>query len=192
LHSPPYEFPTLACSLSYGVSEDTLQLFVNYGSIFFLVMSVPVAILMDRPNGFRSAVLLSTLVVLLGCILRLLARDSTFTSVILLHFSYALNALAGPIAVSAPSLLANAWFPANERGLATGIAVASNTFGLVCSYFCGPLFVAAGTMGNLMTYMYVCLALSAANGLGILLHFPSSPALPPSRSAGLYAMANQT
>lgn len=142
-------------------------------------MSVPVAILMDRPNGFRSAVLLSTLVVLLGCILRLLARDSTFTSVILLHFSYALNALAGPIAVSAPSLLANAWFPANERGLATGIAVASNTFGLVCSYFCGPLFVAAGTMGNLMTYMYVCLALSAANGLGILLHFPSSPALPP-------------
>ena len=178
--------------LRYGISEDTLQLFINYGSIFFLIMSVPVAILMDRPNGFRIAMLLSAFSVLVGCIMRLCARDASFNSIILLHFSYILNALAGPIAVSAPSLLANAWFPANERGFATGVAVAFNTFGLVFSYFCGPLFVAAGTMENLMVYMYLCLALAAVNGIGIALYFPSTPTLPPSRSAGVYAITNKT
>jgi nitrate/nitrite transporter NarK len=169
-----------------------LQLFVNYGSIFYLLLSVPVAVMMDRPNGFRIAMLLGACAVLLGCVMRLCARDASFTSVILLHFSYISNAFAGPIAVSAPSLLANAWFPANERGLATGVAVAFNTFGLVFSYFCGPLFVSGGTMENLMIYMYVCLALAAANGLCIAFYFPSAPALPPSRSAAVYAMTNQT
>jgi nitrate/nitrite transporter NarK len=136
--------------------------------------------------------LLSAFVVLLGCIMRLCARDSSSTSIVLLHFSYIFNAFAGPIAVSAPSLLANAWFPASERGLATGVAVAFNTFGLVFSYFCGPLFVSGGTMESLMTYMYICLALAAVNGLGIALYFPSAPALPPSRSAAVYALANKT
>lgn len=178
--------------ISYGISEDSVQLFINYGSIFFLVLSVPVAMLMDRPNGFRSAMLLSAVALLLGCGLRLCARDASSSSVILLHFSYILNAFAGPIAVSAPSLLANAWFPANERGLATGVAVAFNTFGLVFSYFCGPLLVSAGTVESLMTYMYVCLALAAINMLGVALYFPSAPALPPSRSAAVYAVTNQT
>ena len=184
--------PQLNALVSYGISEDSVQLFVNYGSIFFLVLSVPVAILMDRPNGFRSSMLLSAVFILLGCGMRLCARDASSSSVILLHFSYILNAFSGPIAVSAPSLLANAWFPANERGLATGIAVAFNTFGLVFSYFCGPLFVSAGTVESLMTYMYVCLALAVVNAVGIALYFPSAPALPPSRSAGVYAMTNQT
>ncbi len=169
-----------------------MQLFINYGSIFFLVLSVPVAMLMDRPNGFRLAMLLSAVALLLGCGLRLCARDSSSTSVILLHFSYILNAFAGPIAVSAPSLLANAWFPANERGLATGVAVAFNTFGLVFSYFFGPLMVSSGTVESLLAYMYLCLALAAVNTLGIALYFPSAPALPPSRSAGVYAISNQT
>jgi MFS family permease len=169
-----------------------LQLFVNYGSIFFCLLSVPVAMLMDRPNGFRTAMLSSAFFILLGCVLRLCARDASFCSIILLHFSYISNAFAGPIAVSAPSLLANAWFPANERGLATGVAVAFNTFGLVFSYFCGPLFVSAGTIQGLMVYMYVCLALAALNVVGIAFYFPSAPVLPPSRSAGVYAMTNQT
>jgi nitrate/nitrite transporter NarK len=169
-----------------------VQLFVNYGSIFFLLLSVPVAILMDRPNGFRIAMILSAFAILLGCVMRLCARDASVTSIALLHASYILNALSGPIAVSAPSLLANAWFPANERGLATGVAVAFNTFGLVFSYFCGPVFVSQGTIDSLMTYMYVCLALAAVNALSIAVYFPSAPALPPSRSAGVYAMTNQT
>jgi len=43
-----------------------------------------------------------------------------------------------------------------------------------------------------MVYMYVCLALAAVNGIGIALYFPSTPTLPPSRSAGVYAITNKT
>jgi nitrate/nitrite transporter NarK len=50
-------------------------------------------------------------------------------------------------------LLANVWFPANERGLATGIAVACNTFGLVFSYLLGPLVVTSPDQGSVTTYM---------------------------------------
>ena len=49
-----------------------------------------------------------------------------------------------------------------------------------------------GTIDSLMTYMYVCLALAAVNALSIAVYFPSVPALPPSHSAGVYAMTNQT
>ena len=49
-----------------------------------------------------------------------------------------------------------------------------------------------GTIDSLRTYMYVCLALAAVNALSIAVYFPSVPALPPSRSAGVYAMTNQT
>jgi nitrate/nitrite transporter NarK len=57
------------------------------------------------------------------------------------------------VAISAPALVANAWFPASERGLATGVAVAFNTFGLVFSFFVGPLLVQAADFEMLMTYM---------------------------------------
>ena len=89
-----------------------------------------------------------------GCTLRLFARSSSPSSIALLHASYITNALGGPVAISAPSLLANTWFPPSERGMATGIAVACNTFGLVFSYFAGPFIVRSPDMDSLMLYMY--------------------------------------
>ena len=125
---------------------------------------------MDRPGGFRHATIFSATCNLGGCILRLFARSDSDASIALLHASYIVNALGGPgtrpvppttpktpnkssVAISAPALLANAWFPANERGLATGIAVACNTFGLVFSYLLGPLVVTSPDQGSMTTYM---------------------------------------
>lgn len=72
------------------------QLFVNYGSIFFLLLSLPIAFLMDRPGGFRAATIFSAGCNLGGCILRLFARSDSDTSIALLHASYVVNALGGP------------------------------------------------------------------------------------------------
>ena len=125
---------------------------------------------MDRPGGFRGATIFSAACNLVGCILRLFARSDSDASIALLHASYIVNALGGPgtqpvppttpktpnkssVAISAPALLANVWFPANERGLATGIAVACNTFGLVFSYLLGPLVVTSPDQGSVTTYM---------------------------------------
>jgi hypothetical protein len=104
---------------TYDVSQDTLQvtasllidcndarifflyffswqLFVNYGSIFFLLFSLPIAFLLDRPNCFRVAVLISAACNLTGCVLRLLARSTSLYSIILLHASYIINAIGAP------------------------------------------------------------------------------------------------
>jgi hypothetical protein len=99
---------------TYNVSQDTLQvtpppatpaffliflyrqLFVNYGAIFFLLFSLPIAFLLDRPNCFRPAVLISAVCNLTGCVLRLLARSTSLDSIILLHASYAINAIGAP------------------------------------------------------------------------------------------------
>ena len=72
------------------------QLFVNYGAIFFLLFSLPIAFLLDRPNCFRPAVLISAVCNLTGCVLRLFARSTSLYSIILLHASYAINAIGAP------------------------------------------------------------------------------------------------
>jgi hypothetical protein len=80
-----------------SVSNASLpQLFVNYGSIFFLLGSLPVAFLLDRPNGIRAAVVLSSACNLIGCVLRLLARSTSVYSLAFLHASYIVNAFGGP------------------------------------------------------------------------------------------------
>jgi hypothetical protein len=99
---------------TYNLSQDTLQvcscnrtqihskrllppqLFVNYGSIFFLLSSLPIAFLLDRPNGMRVAVILSAACNFIGCVLRLLARSTSVYSVAFLHASYIVNAFGGP------------------------------------------------------------------------------------------------
>jgi FLVCR family MFS transporter 7 len=134
------------------------QLFINYGSIFFLLLSLPIAFLMDLPEGFRISCLMSAACSLCGCILRLFARSSSPISIAMLHLSYIINAIGSPVAISAPALLANSWFPASERGLATGVAVACNTFGLVFSCIIGPIIVKSADVDSLMTYMRESLA----------------------------------
>ena len=83
------------------------------------------------------------------------------------------------------STLAEAWFGARERGLATAIASQANQLGSALAFAIGPAMVPdAGAAGGSppearanFVYNALFLALSAAATLACVLYYPSAPLL---------------
>jgi hypothetical protein len=92
------------------------------GGIFYLPFCLPFALWLDQPNGLRGCTIAGFTLVLVGAGCRTLAVSSASWSVVLLHVGYALNAIAGPVAMGCVSKVAENWFPANQRATATAIA----------------------------------------------------------------------
>ena len=128
----------------YGLSTWTLQLFLNYGALLFLVVALPVGYAMDKPGGIMRQVLLGSALVTAGAGLRCCATDAGAGSIACLHASYICTALAGPAAMSAVAKLSEEWFPPGERTTATAIATIFNGLGCAFSALVGPAMVAAG------------------------------------------------
>lgn len=83
---------------------------------------------MDR-YGCRGVVVTGLALVTVACVLQCFAGDSSMLSVVLLHLSYAINAIGGPVAMGTVSALSEAWFPPEQRTLATSIMAEANLFG---------------------------------------------------------------
>ena len=168
----------------YGVDGTTVQLMLNWGPIFYLAAMLPFALWLDSPGGLRWSTVCSMALVTAGAALRCILFDASTASVVLLHISYILNDIAGPISMGATSLIAERWFPAGERGLATGLASMANYAGNVLSFWVGPAMVSTGDpVKGMRAYMYLGLALCVANLGAMLAYFPSAPPSPPSISA---------
>ena len=98
-----------------------MQLLTNYGPIVWFLIFAPIALWIDR-SGARAPCVFSTACLFGSSLTRVFARDASRTSIILLHASFVLNALAGPIATAASSKLAEDWFPSGAaRTTATSI-----------------------------------------------------------------------
>jgi MFS transporter, FLVCR family, disrupted in renal carcinoma protein 2 len=168
-----------------GLSDDDLQLLLNYGPIFFLASVLFYAAFLDRQKGLRHCLLIAYLVVVLGCVTRLLATDpESTTSRRLLSASFILNAIAGPISMGAPSKLAENWFPAHERGFATSVSAAANLLGCIIGFAVAPAMVPpSSTMADLTRFNVMMLALTGGCFLATIIYFPSHPPSPPSKSA---------
>ena len=110
-----------------------MQLFLNYGPIFYLACAIPVMAHMDR-HGIRSTVLSGLALVVASCVLRLFANDASTASLVLLHASFILNAAAGPAAMAVPSKLAEDWFPPAQRTTACAVAALGNQTGALVLY----------------------------------------------------------
>ena len=136
-----------------GIDAPGVQLLINWGPIGYIVAAIPTAYLLDSGDGVKRSVLLSISLVLVGALLRLVARTSDTWSVVLIHISYILNDFSGPVAMAAVSRLAQSWFPLEERALATAIGAEANGLGGSISFFVGPMFMTAdATIGGLMNY----------------------------------------
>lgn len=176
----------------YGLDDDDVQLLLNYGAIFFVPFAVPFAWWMDRPGGLRVTVVTSLALVAAGAALRVAAPlDGSRTAVGMLHVSYILNDIAGPVAMSACTRVSEGWFPLHERGLATAIATEANILGSAAAYLVGPalLAAAASPAAGLAAYHWLAAGMCAATLLGAIVYFPSHPPTPPTRSAGSAAAA---
>ena len=109
----------------YGMDQDTVQLLLNYGPIFYCVAMLPVMWSIDR-HGIRPMTLAGIALVLAANAMRCFANDASALSIGIVHVSFILNAIAGPAAMAIPSKLAEDWFPAHERTTATAISALGN------------------------------------------------------------------
>lgn len=152
--------------------------------IFYLVAMLPFGYWLDIKGGVRWATLASMGLVTAGAALRCAAVNDAPYSIAMLHVSYILNDIAGPVAMGAVSKIAQEWFAPHERGTATALAAEANALGNAFSFTLGPAFTGDGTsMAGMLRYSWVCLAACLATMAGMLLYFPARPPLPPSRSA---------
>ena len=76
----------------YGISNDTVQLLLNYGAIFYMIVALPTMWLLDR-FGIRRVTFIGTLLMFSSNVLRLFARDKNIPSLVALHLSYILQLL---------------------------------------------------------------------------------------------------
>ena len=166
----------------YGLDEDTVQLLINYGSIFFIVFAVPSAWALDR-LGCRAPVLACVALMLACSALRLLARDASPLSIVCVHLCMVLDAIVGPVVMAAPSKLAEDWFAPSERVVATAIAALSNQCGSVVVYALVPVLCPDSSAASLQRLNWALFAISCTNVLLAALYFPSHPPAAPSASA---------
>ncbi len=109
-----------AVQSAYGWSDSTLALLANWGSIAFVVSLAPVLWFLQA-RGLRAALIVNTLLVLIGTGVRTLTIDDDAFE-ILCHVGAFLNGIAGVLVMSAPPLVTAIWFPEKERIFATSVS----------------------------------------------------------------------
>jgi len=75
----------------------------------YLVFAIPTAWLIDR-HGIRWPTGLGVLLMLASNLMRCFANDASLTSQILVHLSFVLNGIVGPVSSSMASKLAMEWY----------------------------------------------------------------------------------
>jgi FLVCR family MFS transporter len=177
--------------LVYNITADTTDLFINYGNIFFLALALPFMYVIDK-YGCRTAVMFGCVAVFACNLIRCFANNATTMSIWILHASFILNSIVGPVAQAVPSKLAEEWFPPEERTTATAVGALGNQCGTVLLDLLLPFVVPDDTSTSVAdaTHQQLMLniILTAMSGLPLLMaliYFPNRPEHSPSASAEL-------
>ena len=169
----------------YNVSQFTTELWLLWGGVFFVLGAIPFSYWLDLPGGLRGSTVFSIALVVVGCVIRVIVRDSSALSVALLHISYVLNGIAGVVSMGAVGKISEDWFPPHERGSATAWGSEANPFGAAIVFLVGPAMVSTIDMAHVQNLNYFVLALSIINFLCVLVFYPSHPNSAPSASASV-------
>lgn len=181
----------------YGITVHQLDLLINWGSILYVVMAVPMMFVISSPRGLAYSVRLSAILVLLSNVLRCLpslffppkqsyaqsassdtasllltTATSSPLTLALLHISQIMNACAGPISMTPCALLSHIWFEPRLRSTATTIAWVSSGLGITFSYLACPYVVGDN---NIPLLLYSEFAISLLAFILIFAHFPQKP-----------------
>ena len=120
--------------------ETTIALLGNWANIMNILALLPM-LWFFKHKGLRKSIVLIAGMMLLGTLLRCIPRENikifTWTS----HICAILNGIAGVVVFAAPPAVSAAWFPPEERTIATGVAIVSNNLGSAFSFLFGPIIV---------------------------------------------------
>ncbi|MPC14812.1 Disrupted in renal carcinoma protein 2 [Portunus trituberculatus] len=171
-----------------GWGPSTVALMVNWGTIMYVLCVAPLCWGMQR-YGLRAGVVTSAAFMAIGTGLRCLTKQTpTFT--ILCHICAILVGGASALALTTPMVIANDWFPQNERTTATAIILGISQLGSLGS-FLEPTFIRLPGPGvtkediqdDVMNLVYAGAIMSAVLLLALLVYYPSKPPKPPSLSS---------
>ena len=176
----------------FGWKDADIALLANWGPIMYFIAAAPFAWMLDV-TGLRASAIVASALIFGGAICRIVHVQPDELGSHLMHAGQILNALAGPVAMSAGPVLSAMWFPPSERTFATAVVATSNYGGTCFMFALGPLLVPSGltseeTGAALRTYMIGEAIVAGALFAGALC-FPTMPKELPSRSAGLARMA---
>lgn len=133
--------PIAESSLTAFPSWDakTIALFGNWGTITFVIFTVPLIWLCDL-YGLRVGMMVSALLMALGTSIRCISMNETIFTW-MAHSGANFNGIAGIVLCAVPPALSSHWFPPNERTTATGISSVFNQLGNAGGFLLGPLLV---------------------------------------------------
>jgi len=118
----------------FGVGTQEVTMLSTTIGIAFLVSAVPSFLYLDLA-GLRPAMLICASLGCVACVCRwvgcLMAGKAGYGLVL---SGQVLIGFAQPLFMAAPAKLAREWFPSEQRGLATSLAVLSNTIGMVVPF----------------------------------------------------------
>ena len=132
-------------------------------------------------RGLRQAVLLGALFNALGAWVRYVG-DFSSSRLVFLFIGQILSAMAQPVILDCPTMLAATWFGENERATANMIASIANPVGVALGSFFPPIIVDNPDTDMRMMLLYFSFPATA----GLILSFfllQNRPPTPPSASA---------
>ncbi|XP_033109466.1 solute carrier family 49 member 4-like [Anneissia japonica] len=191
-------------------TDGDIALLTNWGCIMFLLTAVFFSWLLDV-KGLRWAILTSATILQIGLITRCIpvGIDNIKWTMNIGHICIG---IAGPVLMSAPTLISATWFPPTQRTTSTALTSSAAYLGIAGSFLIGPVIVTDIKTINqtdvnetaftytdngfdiseatrhehfqeIMKLMYIECAFGAILFLCALIYFPAKPPLPPSVSA---------
>ncbi|XP_071956370.1 solute carrier family 49 member 4-like [Antedon mediterranea] len=189
-------------------TDGDIALLTNWGCITFLITAVFFSYLLDV-KGLRWAVMTSAAILEMGLIFRCIPvgiENIKWT----MNIGHICIGTAGPVFMSAPTLLSATWFPPSQRTTSTAISSAAAYLGVAASFLIGPSIVTDIQETNqtnfnetnwiddgsdiseatrnkhfheIMKLMYIECAFGAILLVCVVLYYPAKPPRPPSVSA---------
>ena len=155
-----------------------ITIFLSTNVIFCFIEPLVV-----RRRGLRDTVVAGAALMTFGCLLRSgIGREHEVTSVSAVILGTVFVGAAQPFFQCTPAMLAAEWFGANERTVATTIAINANQIGIALSYLCGAYLVHDGP--GLHKYFRLLSCFAVTLFVAALVFFRDHPPTPASASSG--------
>lgn len=138
----------------YGVTELDVALLSLIFMVVYIPVSIPSAYVIDN-KGFKIACAVGAFITAIFAIFRAFSPDYLF----LLIFSAGI-AIGQPFVFNSPTKIARRWFPAKERGLATGLGTMAIFLGILLGLLVTPFAVLSFGFTNMM-FLYAGIAIVA-------------------------------
>lgn len=172
--------------LAYGWTDSDFAWAVNAANISFMLALLPVNKLYQR-YGARYSMLLATAFLAFSGVIRCVPVTHGRSFMVLVQLSMLANGITAAWSNIAGPLISDLWFPAEERTLATAIAIAGGPVGQALGFVVGPSLMSPGAVdrGVQEVQQLMCLeaTVSVALFLAATIYFPATPPSPPSESA---------